>query len=76
MDDDVPNPDFFKGKYKNGDYFLLCSDGMYNTMDLEEIEEIVMYKDYGTKDKLVMLANKAKDNKEKDNITGVLAHIC
>ena len=76
MDDDTPNPDFFKGKYKNGDYFLLCSDGMYNTMDLEDIEEIVLYKDYGTKDKLVMLANQAKDNKEKDNITGVLAHIC
>lgn len=74
MDQD-PSPDFFKGKYNKGDFFLLCSDGMYNTMDLEEIKQIVTNKKNNTKTKLNQLMKQAKNNGEKDNITGVLIEI-
>lgn len=65
-------PDFFKGKYKKKDYFLICSDGMYNRVDLGEMESVVREKKMGTKEKLTKLAILSKEKEEGDNITGVL----
>lgn len=69
--DDKLEPDFFRGKYRDGDYFLLCSDGMYNRMTLKELEEIVKG-DGKTKGKLIRLFETVKEKGETDNVTGVL----
>lgn len=66
-------PDFFKGKYKEGDYFLICSDGMYNRMSMAEISRVIR-SEGKLKDKLFTLAETAKEKGEKDNITGILIH--
>lgn len=69
--DEEPDPDFFKGKYKPGDYFLVCSDGMYNRVSLDDMSYTIKEKT-SLKDKLRDLANLSKDKGEKDNITGII----
>lgn len=74
MSDDV-EPDFFRGKYKDGDYFLLCSDGLYNRIEIEDIEEVIKQKKKNTKEKLTELVIMSKETGETDNITGILIEI-
>lgn len=69
------NPDFFYGKTKKGDYFLLCSDGMYNRVDLEEINKIAKSTVLSTKEKLTELTILSKSKDEKDNITGIFIEV-
>ena len=64
--------DFSGGKFSKKDYFLLCSDGMYNRVEIDELEKIIRQKDRSTKKKLADLVIKAKENGESDNITGIL----
>ena len=68
-------PDFFKGKCRKNDSFLICSDGMYNRVSIEEMTEIVKMKDLSTRDKLLELAILSKEMGEKDNITGILIEV-
>ena len=74
MSSDV-EPDFFRGKYKDGDYFLLCSDGLYNRIEIEDIEDVVKQKKKNTKEKLAELVIMSKETGETDNITGILIEI-
>ena len=69
---DPPEPDFFKGKCRKGDAFLLCSDGMYNRVRIDSMTEVVKDKDLNTKEKLIQIAILSKAEGEKDNITGIL----
>lgn len=68
-------PDFYKGKAKRGDIFLICSDGMSNRISIEEMAQIVKDRDYNTKEKLTELAVLSKAGGERDNITGILIEI-
>lgn len=68
-------PDYFQGKTKKGDYFLLCSDGMYNRVDIEEINKIAKSPVLSTKEKLNELAILSKSKDEKDNITGIFIEV-
>ena len=74
MSSDV-EPDFFRGKYKDGDFFLLCSDGLYNRIEIEDIEDVVKQKKKNTKEKLAELVIMSKETGETDNITGILIEI-
>lgn len=70
--EDDPEPDFFKGKCKKGDAFLVCSDGMYNRVSIDQMGDIIKDKDLGTKEKLTEIAILSKSEGEHDNITGIL----
>ena len=70
--EDVLDPDFFKGKCKKGDKFLICSDGMYNRVSIDRMNDVIKDKDYSTKEKLIQLAILSKSEGETDNITGIL----
>lgn len=72
---DKPEPDFYKGKCRKGDAFLLCSDGMYNRVRIADMAEIVKDKDLNTKEKLIQIAILSKAEGEKDNITGILVEM-
>ena len=72
---DPPDPDYFKGKCKKGDSFLLCSDGMYNRVLIEDMAEVVKDKEWNTKEKLIQIAILSKAEGERDNITGILVEI-
>jgi protein phosphatase len=64
-------PDIFATDFTNGDIFLICSDGLNDMIEDDEIHRIVVESDsLGTAvDGLVELAN---ENGGKDNITVVL----
>lgn len=47
---------------------LLCTDGLYNMVNLDQIGYIVSSKEMSTKEKVETLINKANDNGGKDNI--------
>lgn len=74
MDEDL-EPEFFQGTIRKGEYYLICSDGMYNRVDISELEQIVMQKKKDTKKKLMELIIRSKQKGEKDNITGILVEI-
>ena len=65
------SPDYFEVSLKSGDTVLMCSDGLSNMIDDEEIKTIV--KEYG-EIKLVgrKLIEKANEYGGKDNIAIIL----
>lgn len=64
-------PDFFIRVLLPGDIVLLCSDGLSNMVEDEEIFGIIM-QDIPLRDKGMELINRANENGGKDNIAVVL----
>lgn len=64
-------PDFFEAELKNGDYFLLCSDGLSNMVDDETICRIITGGG-SLKEKAVRLIDEANGRGGADNIAVVL----
>ena len=54
--------------------FLLCSDGLTDMIDYDEIKTILC-EDLPLKDKCQKLVDRANDNGGEDNITVILAEI-
>lgn len=63
----ILEPYISQGKYKNGDGYLICSDGLTDMLSKAEIEEILNNK--REKDVTEMLLNQALQRGGKDNIT-------
>ncbi len=63
--------DFFEVKLRPGDMILLCSDGLTNMVEDEEIKEIVL-EQKNIVEKAEKLINTANENGGKDNITVIL----
>ena len=63
--------DFFEVELRPGDMILLCSDGLTNMVEDEEIKEIVL-EQKNIVEKAEKLINTANENGGKDNITVVL----
>lgn len=68
-------PEFYRGTFRKGDHFLLCSDGLYNRVDAPEMTEVIKKNNLSTKEKLMELFIKSKEAGEKDNITGILVEV-
>jgi protein phosphatase len=63
--------DFFELELQEGDFLLLCSDGLSNMVDNESIKNIV--RDYSSvQEKVLALIDMANINGGKDNIGVVL----
>ena len=56
----------------DGDYFLLCSDGLYNMIDNENIKLIIKQEGIYAVDSLISMANKAGGD---DNISAIIVQI-
>lgn len=65
-------PDYFEVQLKKGDVVLMCSDGLSNMIDDEEIKEIVNDSGCEFKETSVKLVEKANDYGGKDNITIIM----
>jgi protein phosphatase len=66
--------DFFDVKMEKGDKILLCSDGLTNMVEDDEILRIVK-KSASLKEAAQRLVMEAKNNGGKDNISVILAEI-
>lgn len=64
--------DFFEVELSEGDYFLLCSDGLFNMVDNESIRSIVQEQS-SVEAKVQALIDMANINGGRDNIGIVLA---
>lgn len=73
VEDDIV-PDYFEVQYNSGDYVLMCSDGLTNMLEDEEIRTIVQGHS-SIEDKVSELINKANENGGQDNIAVVLIEI-
>lgn len=63
--------DFFEIKYEKGSRILICSDGLTNMVDDEEIKAIVMEEKH-LEEAVKRLIDKANENGGMDNITSLL----
>lgn len=67
------NADFFENRLQNGDYILLCSDGLTNMVSEDEISSIVMAPGL-LNHKVKHLIAEANENGGKDNIAVILVN--
>ena len=71
-------PEYSTGEYKEGDMFLVCSDGFRHKLKKEEMESI-FGGGFGSDEELKAAAKRAveisKERKERDNITIVSARM-
>lgn len=72
---DVPQSYFLTGKLKEGDVFLLCSDGLYNPLEPEEMEIILGYGEYTAQEKTEMLRRAVLPGEARDNVSAVIVHV-
>lgn len=68
---DEVQPDFFEVELKDGEFVLLCSDGLTNMVDDTEIEQIV-HSNISVEEKVKTLVKKANENGGKDNISVII----
>lgn len=69
------NPDIFAEKPKNGDIFLLCSDGLHGFVLEDRISQIVRTNINSLDQGVDQLIDAAKEGGGRDNITVVLVKI-
>ena len=69
-------PDFFFGDYREGDAFLLCTDGFRHLLRKEELQQAFMGEDSSSEQSLkqqcVRLTELNKQRGETDNITAAI----
>ena len=68
---DTVDVDFFNVDLKAGDLVLMCSDGLTNMVEDQEIQEIIA-EDMSIEDKAQKLIDRANENGGKDNIAVIL----
>lgn len=66
-------PYLSQGRYKNGDKYLICSDGLTDMLTLEEIKEFLG--NHNIEETASNLVNRALENGGKDNVTVILLEI-
>lgn len=69
--DDTVEPDFFTVKLKKGDMVLMCSDGLSNMLEDEEIL-MILKKERDIASKVDCLVKAANDNGGKDNVSVIV----
>ena len=72
-DELIIEPFISKGKYHDGDIYLICSDGLTDMVGTDEIEQVLI--NTPIEEAIVTLRNKALKNGGKDNITIILLDI-
>lgn len=72
-------PDFYKGTYKEGDVFVLCSDGFRHVITQDEFMKILNPQSLDTekamKDAAIYCTELNKQRKENDNISVIIIKV-
>ena len=67
--------DFYSDKYKEGEYFLLCSDGLRHLISIEEFSHTLKAADLSLEDKVSRLISIALSRGESDNISCIIVEV-
>jgi len=68
-------PQFSLLPWQEGDFFLLCSDGLSDLLSENELAEVLSLDTLRLEEKVRMLVHLAKSHGGQDNITVLLAHL-
>jgi len=68
-----PDPDFFEVEMNGNTVLLLCSDGLTNMVEPDEILKIVLNESFSLRQRVLLLIDAANRNGGTDNITVILA---
>lgn len=72
-------PDFYEGTYKEGDTFLLCSDGFRHVISADEFIKILdpqgLTSEKAMKDAAIYCTELNKQRKENDNISVIITKV-
>lgn len=63
------------GKYQTGEIYIVCSDGIFKTLQDKKIGKTVQWQRNNVKKACRSLIAKAKNNKETDNLTAAVIRI-
>lgn len=69
----IIDPYVARGKYNDGDVYLICSDGLTDMVTVEDITQILTETEFN--EAVNILLNTALDNGGKDNITIILCKV-
>ncbi len=69
---DIVLPDHYEGTYRQGDWFLLCSDGFHHEISPDEMKDVISRSLGSIEGALCSLTEMCKDRGEKDNISSVV----
>lgn len=68
---DVPiNPEYLSGKLSKDEKILLCTDGLYDYVDKEDIEQIIL--NNSIEESIKLLIDKANENGGRDNCSVII----
>lgn len=62
-------------KLRKGQIYLICSDGIYKTMDSNKLKEIIIRYSSDINNGCKKLIEKVKENRETDNISAILVKV-
>ncbi|MGN0158807.1 MAG: PP2C family protein-serine/threonine phosphatase [Brotaphodocola sp.] len=72
---EVPQSCYTTGEIQNGDIFLLCSDGLYNQLSQEEIENALDLSMLNAQEKALRLRNMITPGHASDNVSVIVAEV-
>lgn len=72
---EIPRNFYTEGTLKNGDCFLLCSDGLYNVAEEQEICNILNQNEIDPQEKAHSLRNLIQPGKAGDNVSEIIVEI-
>lgn len=61
-----------KGKIKDNDVFILCSDGLHNCVSIETMLEVLKSRRYAFEEKAQVLRESIESGKANDNVSSIL----
>lgn len=72
---EIPQSYFVTGEWKPGDVFLLCSDGLYNPLLEEQLEQVLARGELSAGERAQLLRNSVLPGDGRDNISAIVAEV-
>lgn len=71
----VPQSGYITGRLRRGDCFLLCSDGLYQPLKLEQMEDVLKKNELCAQEKADQLRQMIDPGNAGDNVSAIVAEI-
>lgn len=72
---EIPQSDYVCGKMRDGDVFLVCSDGLYNLLSQKQMEYVLADQSLEPMDKAKFLRQLIPPGKALDNVSAIVVKV-